>query len=704
MDIKPSDIRESDEFRYQDSSMLTPGDSKTELPIPSESQSCDLLFDSIGPSGFKIQEVKDVDIMYDVKDSPRVDHDGQETPVIGTEEYTLPNVMCLLTEVLPKIGHLMRPLDSDCLSEKISKICKEKKVKFTDPDFGPTDTSLVGPLDDTVSYSETGSLSWARATDIFGTSDLAVFTVLDATDIIPGKLATNYLVQAMACLATQRPALLKRLISQSKVNDEGIYEVWLCVRGMWTKVVLDDYFPITQDEDTVSFAFSRSFEDELWVSLIEKAFAKINGSYSALENGNISDALRTLSGSPVHEVDVKSEDLWMHIKRALENKSVCCVTILDSSEDFTEYAYSILEAGILADIKGDSHKLLKLKCHNRDPKIPNSKIFSETAWHQEIREFLNADHHKNGIFYTTLPDILPHLASFHHLQPTLTPPHTHILTHTDTHTHTLYTYTVTQTHTYTHTVDHGHMPYATSEAYTRVTVCRVYGDGETVEYVGGVWQRCASVAYTCELTPGVYAMYVDVYMPADADGVQRNVVGVSGEGIKGFRESLVPRSRWIVAEISAWKQFPNKEGWSKAKNHSICQDNNTIRVREEILDLSNSHGVILRRWCSQKSDFALHRVFKVTDSSAGCDVFTEHSYQGIHHMHISYDNYAIELIKLTCDNTGIVDLRYENIRLSLTNHTTRANAILTAISEVYEEQAYDIDEGCPKATVSEIVN
>ena len=40
-------------------------------------------------------------------------------------------------------------------------------------------------------------------------------------------------------------------------------------------------------------------KDEIWLMLLEKAFAKILGSYAALEQGKVTWALRTLTGDEV---------------------------------------------------------------------------------------------------------------------------------------------------------------------------------------------------------------------------------------------------------------------------------------------------------------------------------------------------------------------------------------------------------------------
>ena len=59
-------------------------------------------------------------------------------------------------------------------------------------------------------------------------------------------------------------------------------------------VVVDDWIPC-EGRGKPAFATSRK-RNELWVSILEKAYAKLHGSYEALEGGVVHDALVDLTG------------------------------------------------------------------------------------------------------------------------------------------------------------------------------------------------------------------------------------------------------------------------------------------------------------------------------------------------------------------------------------------------------------------------
>ena len=68
----------------------------------------------------------------------------------------------------------------------------------------------------------------------------------------------------------------------------------MCIDGEMKEIVLDDYFPCSNGIPL----FSRSNGNELWVLLIEKAYAKIFGSYHKIESGLATNAMKDLTGAP----------------------------------------------------------------------------------------------------------------------------------------------------------------------------------------------------------------------------------------------------------------------------------------------------------------------------------------------------------------------------------------------------------------------
>lgn len=76
------------------------------------------------------------------------------------------------------------------------------------------------------------------------------------------------------------------LLEVKEINKAGCYAINLSLNGNWFTVVVDDWFPVKHDKaGQLSLAFTKSSkgENELWMLLIEKAIAKVFGSYEAME-------------------------------------------------------------------------------------------------------------------------------------------------------------------------------------------------------------------------------------------------------------------------------------------------------------------------------------------------------------------------------------------------------------------------------------
>lgn len=114
-----------------------------------------------------------------------------------------------------------------------------------------------------------------------GLLDPQVFSTIEPNDIIQGHLADCWFLCAVSSLA-ERPALVERIFVTKEYNDQGIYQLRICKNGEWQNVIVDDYFPCFPNGGPM---FSKSNGNELWVLLLEKAYAKIHGGYKTLTGG-----------------------------------------------------------------------------------------------------------------------------------------------------------------------------------------------------------------------------------------------------------------------------------------------------------------------------------------------------------------------------------------------------------------------------------
>lgn len=132
---------------------------------------------------------------------------------------------------------------------------------------------------------------------------------IDPRDVSQGAVGDCWLIAAFAA-AAEHPGLVKRLFLTNRANPKGRYAVrlfdWQAKR--WVVVTVDENLPAGPKSKTQAL-FAQPRQTEIWVALLEKAFAKFVGSYGALDGGSTAWALNALTGDPVFELRKdKAED------------------------------------------------------------------------------------------------------------------------------------------------------------------------------------------------------------------------------------------------------------------------------------------------------------------------------------------------------------------------------------------------------------
>ena len=131
-----------------------------------------------------------------------------------------------------------------------------------------------------------------------------------------GCLGDCYLVSVLAALAEQ-PKRIQKLFKTQQPNKAGCYVVQMCVGGIWQDIVVDDYLPCSNGRPI----YGHTQSGALWVALIEKAWAKLCGSYQAIVMGTADMGFIHLCGMPSFglkhvEYRSKRDELWRKMKTA----------------------------------------------------------------------------------------------------------------------------------------------------------------------------------------------------------------------------------------------------------------------------------------------------------------------------------------------------------------------------------------------------
>ena len=92
--------------------------------------------------------------------------------------------------------------------------------------------------------------------------------------------------------------VLRRCFTTKRHNPAGRYTCRLFdgLARKWVHVHVDDQFPCYKVNGQPVYAKPRG--DELWVLLLEKCYAKLHGSYKAIEAGCPAEGMMDLTGAP----------------------------------------------------------------------------------------------------------------------------------------------------------------------------------------------------------------------------------------------------------------------------------------------------------------------------------------------------------------------------------------------------------------------
>ena len=319
-------------------------------------------------------------------------------------------------------------INMDILSEKITKYYKDQKIPsnhelFTDPLFPPNTNSLLslnkdGNFIDEIDgksksqYIDTSEIVWKRASEIFE-SDYTLFeNSIEVNDVKQGDLGNCYFLSSLAALAAF-PNLIYQLFKTKTVSIYGYYEIILCIDGEFQIVILDDYFPVEKN-NIHSLKFAKPNNNEIWVLLIEKAWAKINGGYSNIIGGSPREALKALTNFANETLkfnECSPDEIYDKIALALKYQSVVCATTSNNNKNqdkglLPNHAYTLLDAKIVKKKKKE-YKLIKIR--NPWGFMEWNGDWSDLSkkWSDELKDDLDfVTNDKDGIFYMELNDFI----------------------------------------------------------------------------------------------------------------------------------------------------------------------------------------------------------------------------------------------------------------------------------------------------------
>ncbi|KAK2899830.1 calpain-5-like [Channa argus] len=247
---------------------------------------------------------------------------------------------------------------------KLRRSCLRRGALFKDPLFPPSAQSLF------YKREPPPGLTWKRPREICKDPRLFVDGI-STRDLHQGSLGNCWMLAAFSCLASE-PSLWKKVIPEHMDQDwnpkrpelyAGIFHFRFWRLGHWTDVVVDDRLPVSSDGVLL---FCRSATPrEFWSALLEKAYAKLNGCYEALEGGNTAEALIDFTGGVSEPLSLDREALSLHsdqrrtffqtLAKAHECKSLITCSIRPAEGETVE---SVMDCGL---VRGHAYGITAVK-------------------------------------------------------------------------------------------------------------------------------------------------------------------------------------------------------------------------------------------------------------------------------------------------------------------------------------------------------
>ena len=140
-------------------------------------------------------------------------------------------------------------------------------------------------------------------------------------DVKQGALGDCWLLGSFLSLSTH-PELIQNLIVHDGL-EHGFAVFQFFKNGEWKPVIVDTRIPYNNPTKTPLYGHCAD-PNEFWVPLMEKAYAKLNGSYEGINGGSMVQAMVDLTGgisekyhmrAPETAATVENGQFWKDLKK-----------------------------------------------------------------------------------------------------------------------------------------------------------------------------------------------------------------------------------------------------------------------------------------------------------------------------------------------------------------------------------------------------
>nr|KAF6429039.1 calpain 14 [Molossus molossus] len=297
--------------------------------------------------------------------------------------------------------------------EALQEQCLRDGCLFEDSSFPATLSSIgSGPL----LRKLPPCLQWRRPPELHSNPH---FYSAEAKrlDLCQGLVGDCWFLAALQALTLHQDILSQVVpLNQSFTKKyAGIFQFRFWHFGKWVPVVIDDRLPVTEAGQLIFV--SSTYKNLFWGALLEKAYAKLCGSYEDLQHGEVSDALLDFTGGVTVTIKLAEApgNLWDILAGAIYGRTLIgCQTHLGNER--------VLENGL---VDGHAYTLIgirKVTCKHAPEYLvklrnPWGKVEWKGDWSDSSRtwELLSPKEkmmllrkNNDGEFWMSLKDFIAH--------------------------------------------------------------------------------------------------------------------------------------------------------------------------------------------------------------------------------------------------------------------------------------------------------
>eukprot|EP00906_Rhabdomonas_costata_P013005 RCo018690 len=191
------------------------------------------------------------------------------------EECSLLALLATIPSTLTPMLYDINPVDG------FTMLCQQHSATFRDPQFPPTLQSVQR-----MPGKDYGVRIWRRVSEL-AERDAVLFSGRakpSLEGIVLGAANDSVVLASLSEILRASSAFnpLAEAIYPPKLNPAGVYSVRFYIDGKWRYILVDDWIPC--DEQGRAAFLRPTKGSEVWIYLLEKAVAKLYGSYQALDS------------------------------------------------------------------------------------------------------------------------------------------------------------------------------------------------------------------------------------------------------------------------------------------------------------------------------------------------------------------------------------------------------------------------------------